>query len=93
MSKISNIESGDVLITSNGDFMIIGIDCCSENTEEFFGWCAMFVDDEYEYPLEIQYIISEDNLNLLIEQIEIDQQIIGVVKGKIILAEKESDNY
>lgn len=88
MSKISNIESGDVLITSNGDFMIIGIDCCGKDTKEFLGWCAMFVDDEYEYPLEIQYIISEDNLDLLIEQIEIDQQIIGVVKGKIILAEK-----
>lgn len=85
MSKISNIKSGDVLITSNGDFMIIKIDCCSENTEEFFGWCAMFVDDEYEYPLEIQYIISGDNLDLLIEQIEKDQEVIKVVKGKVIL--------
>lgn len=88
MSKIRNIESGDVLITSNGDFMIIRIDCCGKDTEEFLGWCAMFVDYEYEYPLEIQYIINEDNLDLLIEQIEMDQQIIGVVKGKVVLVEK-----
>lgn len=93
MNKINNISSGDVLITSNGNFMIVGIECCGQNTEEFFGWCAMYVDDEYEYPLEIQYIISEDNLDLLIEQIKTDQQIIEIVKSKVILAEKESDIY
>lgn len=93
MVKVNNVKSGDILVTTNGDFMIVGIECCSQNTEEFSGWCAMFIDDEYEYPLEIQYIISEDNLDLLIQNIEADQQIIEVVEGKIILSEKESDIY
>ena len=89
VDKTNNIKSGDVLITSNGNFMIVGIECCGQDTEEFFGWCAMFVDDTYEYPLEIQYIISEDNLDLLIEQIKIDQQIIEVVKSRVILSQME----
>lgn len=90
MVKTNNIMSGDVLITTNGNFMIIGIECCGQSTEEFSGWCAMYVDDEYDYPLEIQYIISEDNLDLLIQNIESDQQIIEVVKSKITLCEDES---
>lgn len=85
LDKMNDIKSGDVLVTDNGDFMIIRVECCGENTEEFFGWCAMFVDDEYEYPLEIQYIINEDNLGLLIEEIKMDQKVIKVVKGKVIL--------
>lgn len=89
MDKTKNIKSGDLLITSNGNFMIVGIECCGKNTEEFFGWCAMYIDDEHEYPLEIQYIISEDNLDLLIEQIKRESQIIKIVKSKIILTEKE----
>ena len=93
MDKINNIQSGDVLITSNGNFMIVGIDCCGKNTLEFCGWCAMFVDDEYEYPLEVQYIINVDDLDSLIKQIGKDQQIIEVVKGKVVLTEMESDIY
>lgn len=94
MIKTNNITSGDVLITTNGNFMIIGIGCCGQNTEEFFGWCAMFVDDEYDkYPLEIQYILNEDNLDLLIQRIRADQKIIDVVKSKVILIEKENDIY
>lgn len=95
MIKVSNITSGDVLITTNGNFMIIGIECCGKNTEEIFGWCAMFVDDDEhdKYPLEIQYIINEDNLDLLIKRIQTDQKIIAVVKSKIILAKEESDIY
>lgn len=93
MKKIGNISSGDVLVTSNGNFMIVEIQCCGKNAKDIFGWCAMFVDDEYEYPLEIQYMISEDNLDLLIEQINRESQIIKIVKSKIILTEKESGIY
>lgn len=93
MNKTNNIKSGDVLITSNGNFMIIGIGCCGEGEEEIFGWCAMFVDDEYEYPLEIQYMIKEDNLDSLIEQIDRESQIIEVVKGKVVSAEVDGDIY
>jgi len=78
---MKNINSGDILITDNGNFMIINI-ACGEYTEEFFGWCAMYIDDEKKYPLEIQYIVSDDNLDLLIEQIKRDCKILKIKKTK-----------
>lgn len=41
------------------------------------GWCAMFIDDEGEYPLEIQYMTS-DSLNKLIEWIRRDGEILDI---------------
>lgn len=74
---MKNIKSGDILITTNGNFQIISVECCPLNSEEFFGWCAMFIDDEGEYPLEIQYMTS-DSLNKLIEWIRRDGEILDI---------------
>ena len=87
MSRTSEIQSGDMLVTTNGNFMIIMMECCGGKTEEFLGWCAIFVDEDGAYPLEIQYIVSDDNLDLLIEHIEEDGEIIKVVKSEVSLIE------
>lgn len=81
--NMENIKSGDILVTTNGDFQIIQIQCGIKNTEEFIGWCAMFIDDEEgddKYPLEIQYIVSGNHLQKLIGWIEMDSKISEVKK-------------
>jgi hypothetical protein len=76
----NNINSGDVLITDNGNFMIVSIGVCEP---EYFGWGAMYIDDECEYPVEIQYMHNE--LEDLINEIMKDCKIIDINIATILV--------
>ena len=54
-------EVGDILHTTNGDFLIISIDSHNNdnNNKELFGYGAVYLDDENNYPVELQ-LISKD---------------------------------
>lgn len=83
----TKIKSGDILITSNGNFMIINIDSYQrDNNDEYIGYGAIFVDDDDtldRYNYEIQYMNKE--IEDLIKRIENDCEIIRVATGLISL--------
>lgn len=65
------IDSGDMLVTDNGNFMLVRIE-----TDKIDGWGAMFVDKGYS--LEMQYV--NEKLDDLIKEMEKDCRLINHVK-------------
>lgn len=58
-------ESGDLIHTNEGDFLLISIEVCG-GKNEYFGWGAIYIDDEDGSPTEMQYI-NEDLDDLIYE--------------------------
>jgi hypothetical protein len=64
------VEAGNILHTTNGDFLIVSIESFSKknnNNQKLCGYGAIYLDDENEYPTEMQFINSD--LDRLIESI------------------------
>jgi hypothetical protein len=71
---------GDLLKTENGDFLIINVDVYDEGFE-LVGYGGVYIDDDFNFPPEMQYF--EEDFNILIDKINKDGKIIGVIKNYI----------
>lgn len=67
-----------IIKTTNGDFMIVSIEVYPENDK--YTLCTfggMYIDDEQEYPFEIQYM--DEDVDALIKQISKDGDILEII--------------
>lgn len=76
------IKVGDILKTTNGDFLIIQIGVDFDNLSHFPRYGAIYIDYKYEHPYELQYV--SDDLKDLFKDISDDGDVIEVVGSKVV---------
>lgn len=69
MEVIINYEVGNILHTTNGDFLIVSIESFNNDNDnkELCGYGAIYLDKQNEYPVEMQFI--SDSIQNLVHNI------------------------